>query len=234
MDRIKQIFECFFIFFIAMCMGASAHAENTIKVVIFGDSLVAGVQLQPPQFYSALLEEKMREVGYTNIDVVNLSTEGLTTSSAQDRVAAVIEQRPDVVIVAFGADDVERGVAVEQIYNNLITLTSKLSQSGAYIILAGIKAPPSLGYTYVKQFENMYQIISSSRKTLLIPDLLAAPLDSAQLTLADGIRPNARGVDVMVENSYRYVDSCVRTKLQAIQYQQDYKAYQNQSLQPKR
>ncbi len=160
-----------------------------------------------------------------------MTSEGMTTAVALDKVNSVNAQRPDVVVVAFGLDDVERGATIEQIYSNLIDIVGRIRQSGAYVVLAGIKAPPTLGYNYVKQFDNIYNLVASARGAMLVPDIMLGVVDNPQMTLADGMHPNSRGVEIMVENSYRYVDTCLRTKIQAEQYQQNYKAYQNQLLQ---
>ena len=223
----KRIFESFFTGLLAALVLTATNAQAAgLTVAIFGDSLVSGVQMQPAQAFPTRLADKMRSVGYTDLNFVDMSQEDMTTALGVDRVAAVLERRPDVVIVAFGPDDVERGVLVAQTYNNLAAITGRLMQAGSYIILAGMKAPPDLPGAYANQFNNMYALVSKSRKTLLIPDILANVVGNPQLTLADGVHANDRGVDIMVENSYRYVDTCLRTRIQALQYQEEYKAYQ--------
>ena len=223
----QRIFESFFtgLFVLALLLPGSAKAEG-LRVVVFGDSLVSGYQLQPQQAFPARLDAKIREIGYTDIEVISMAYEGLTSAVALDRLPALMDKKPDIVIVAFGVDDVERGVLVEQTYNNLAIITGRLMQAGAYVILAGIKAPPELGYSYVKQFENMYRQVATARRTLFVENLLQGVTGNSQLTLADGLHPNSRGVDQTVENTYRYVDTCIRTKIQAMQYQQEYKNYQ--------
>ena len=229
----QRIFESFFagVFALALLFASNAQADG-LNVVVYGDSIVSGMQLQTPQAYPARLADKMREVGYTDLNIVNMAAEGMTSSVGVDRLNLLLEQKPDVAIVAFGADDVERGVSVEQSYNNLAVITGKLVQSGVYVILVGMKAPPTLTGGYVSQFENMFRIVATSRKTMLVNDILEGVVGNPQLTLADDLHPNSRGVDVMVENSFRYVDTCVRSKIQAAQYQQEYRSYQQNMARP--
>jgi|GEM_PF-2352286 len=230
----RKIFETFFagLFFGAFFVSSAVLAQSSLRVVVFGDSLVSGYHIQAEQAYAARLEQKLREIGYTGVSVINMAAEGLTTATAMDRVSNVLDQQPDVIVMAFGTDDLARGVAVSQTYTNLAYITTKLSPPGSYMVMMGVKAPPSLGYATVKQFESMYVQVANLRRALLIPDIMQGISGNSSLTLADDTHPNDRGVDIMVESSYRYVDSCLRTKIQAIQYQQQYKAYQQNLVNP--
>lgn len=222
----KQFFECFFAALFLLLSASAASAQSSMRVVVFGDSLVSGYHLEREQAFAARLEQKMRDIGYTGVTVSNAAIDGQTTANAIDRINVVTEQQPDVVIVAFGTDDLARGVAVEQIYTNLAFIVGKLTQSRTYVVIAGVKAPPALGYSIVKQFESMYKLVANLHKSLLIPDITEKVTGNPALTMADEIHPNDRGVDAMVEDTYRYVDTCLRTKIQMLQYQQQYKAYQ--------
>ena len=213
-------------------LAASPALADPLNVVVYGDSLVSGYQLQAPQAFPARLTEKMREVGYSDLNIINMSAEGMTSSMGVDRFNALMEKKPDVVIVVFGVDDIERGISVAQTYSNLAAIAGRLAQNGTYVILAGMKAPPTLAGGSVSQFNNMYRAVAIARRTMLVENILEGVADNPQLTLADNVHANARGVDVMVENVYRYVDSSVRTKLQAKQYEQEYKEYQENLARP--
>jgi acyl-CoA thioesterase-1 len=225
----RLFFERFFAvsLFLAIFSFAPAQAQvPPMRVVVFGDSLLSGVQLQKEQAYAARLERKMRELGYLDLIVEDMTYTGLSSAAALDRLPAVIDRKPDVVVVGFGLDDVERGVTIEQTYNNLIIIVGNLVQKGSYVVLAGLKAPPTLAPRYASQFDNIFPLVATARKGMLVNDMLAGIMGQARMTLADNIHPNSRGIDQMVENSYRQVDSLVRTKLHAAQYMQDYQNYQ--------
>ena len=229
----RRIFETFFAGALALVVLTAADARaDALNIVVFGDSLVSGMQLQEPQAFPARLADKMREIGFTDLNFINMTTEGMTSSVGVDRMNALMDKKPDVVIIAFGTDDIERGISVAQSYNNLGLITGRLMQAGVYVVLAGMKAPPTLASGSVSQFDNMYRIIATSRRTMLVDDILSGVVGNPQMTLADGLHPNSRGVDVMVENTYRFVDTCVRTKIQAQQYQQEYKEYQENLTRP--
>lgn len=228
----RRIIERFFVLlaFAGVFFTSAAQAQVSMRVVVFGDSLVSGYHIQKDQAFAARLEQKLKEMGYTGVQVINAAQEGMTTAMAIDPLNSVIEMQPDVVVLGFGTDDLARGVAVEQTYTNLAFMANKLSAANSYVVLLGVRAPSSLGYSIVKQYESMYKQVASLRGALLIPDIMERISGNTALTLSDDIHPNDRGVDMMVEAAYRYVDSCLRTKLQNLQYEKQYKAYQQELI----
>ena len=224
----KIVFECFLrgaaLAFLLIQASHAHAAENLpiIRVVVYGDSLVAGYQLQPEESYPASLERKLRGLGFDNVRVINLGSYGETSTGAADNINTLLAQRPDIAIVEFGSNDVQRGITTNIIFHNLATVVGTLSQNNIYTILMGIKAKPDLGATYASQLDEAYSRIATHYKIPLYPDTLEGVSGHSELTLADGIHPNAKGVDVMVENTYRMVDAAVRWKIETYRYEQEY------------
>ena len=79
-----------------------------------GDSLSAGYGIAANQAWTALLAERLREkrLDYT---VANLSISGETTAGGRARLGkALSENKPAIVILALGANDGLRGLALPQ------------------------------------------------------------------------------------------------------------------------
>ena len=204
-----------------------AAAEENIRIVVYGDSLTSGYQLQPEQAFPARLERKLKEIGFTNFEVVNMSVAGETTSGgAGERLGSLLDKRPDIVVVELGTNDAIRGVTATLIYNNVATIVSKLAASRTYIVLMGTTAPPGAEYGYSDQIEEGYRRIAQTYNVAFYPLALDGIAGNPDLTLADGLHPNAKGVDVMVEGVYRMVDAGMRWRLEVLQYQQQYKQQQ--------
>jgi acyl-CoA thioesterase I len=219
----RYIFECFFLGLIAVWVlaGTESHAQTQprLRVVVYGDSLISGYQLQREDGYAQKLKRKLQEVGFDNVEVINLGLDNANSTEGVDRLDTVLMQRPDIAIVGFGSVDVQRGVSPSVIHNSLASLVMKLKKENVYVILVGVKAPESMGYSYSTQLDQSYYNIARHYQIPLYPDVLAGIIGNQKLTLADGLHPNSKGVDIIVEGTYRMVDAALRWKIESINYQ---------------
>ncbi len=197
---------------LALAIPFSARAEVPMRVMVYGDNLTAGYQLQPQESFAARLKRALQGYGYTNVDVVGMSVPTDTSSSAVARIGAALAQPADVVIVELGANDMTRGVKPTAIYQNVWRVVTQFKQAGAYVILVGIKAPENLGKRYAAQMEADYRAIASENKIAFYPFALDGVAGKAELTLADGLSPNAEGVEVMAKYIAPLVDKGLRAR----------------------
>lgn len=195
---------------IVLAASASAHADNVMRVIVFGDSLTSGHQLRPEQAFPAKLEMKLKEVGFQNLEVLNMSVSGETSTSGLERLNSVLVKKPDVVVVELGASDIRSGINPNLIYSNLANIIGALLHKQAYVVLVGMKPPPSKELEYAQQIDAIYGKLVAFYRVPFYPFALEGIYEKPELTLADGYHPNARGVDIMVENIYRLVDAGLR------------------------
>lgn len=222
----KRIFEGFLI---VLLLAAPAAAQmRDVRVAVFGDSLTAGYRLQPEEAFPARLERKLKEVGFSNVSVINMSVPNDTTAGGLDRLHDLELQHPDIVIIELGTNDAMRGIQVKLIQQNLETMVEKLKPLNAYVVLIGARPPASLGADYAAQLDKAYRNIAQHYKLPFYPFVLEGVMGQQNLNLADGLHPNAKGVDVMVSRIYPLVDTGLRWKIQVLQYEQDYNNYQQQ------
>ncbi len=193
-------------------LSSYAYAQNNLKVVVFGDSLTSGYQLQANESYANKLYYKLKEVGYTNVEVVNMSVPGQTTNSGVGAVREVLAKRPDIVIVQLGMNDALRGVSTDLIYKNLIDIIGELQRHRVYVILMGAKAPESMGHTYVRHLDAVFERLVGFYRVPFYPNVMEGIGNNPSLTLADGFRPNGKGIHFMVESTYLLVDAALRWK----------------------
>src|SRR5262245_52596058 len=108
------------LFFVALALsilGArEAHAERVI--VALGDSLTAGLGVAPDEAYPARLESRLAREGYA-YRVVNAGVSGDTTAGGLRRVDWVLRTKPEIVIVALGANDGLRAQSPQAMRDNL-------------------------------------------------------------------------------------------------------------------
>lgn len=212
---------------IFLCLPASARAaEYELKVVVLGDSLAGGYQLQSSEAFTAKLKKKLRDVGFKNLDVTQVGEVDDNSTRAVARIDTLLAARPDVVVIALGLNDVIAGVNPNVIYSNIASVVERLKKEKTYIVLMGLTAPSRLGPNYARQLENIYFQLAKIYSLPFYRDALAGISDNQKYTLADEIHPNAGGVDIMVEGMYRLVDYGLRWRLQVIQYQEQYRQSQ--------
>jgi len=186
-----------------------APAPDLPVVVFLGDSLTAGLGLDEDQAYPALLAEELREQGLA-IRAVNAGVSGDTTAGGLSRLSWLLGQRPDVVVVALGANDGLRALPVEQAEKNLREIVRRSQAAGARVLLLGMKMPPNYGPDYTSRFEAMYRDIAEDMKVPLLPFLLEGVGGNRDLNQGDGIHPTARGQEILAKNVLPYLEELLR------------------------
>ncbi len=179
----------------AAAQPAPTENDGRPVIVAFGDSLTAGYGLPPGQSYPDFLQRKLDEAGYS-YRVVNEGVSGDTSSAGLVRIDSVIAHKPEIVIVAFGGNDGLRGLAVENMEQNLREIIQRLQQAGAKVVLGGMTLPPNYGREYVHAFEMVYPRLAKELNTALIPFLLEGVAARPEL-LHDEIHPNAKGNEIV-------------------------------------
>jgi acyl-CoA thioesterase I len=176
---------------LAVLVAAPAPAAEPV-VVALGDSLTAGLGVAPDEAYPARLEERLRREGYA-YRVVNAGVSGDTSAGGRRRVDWVLRARPDVVIVALGANDGLRGLSVDALRDNLEAIVTRVRAAGARVLLAGMRVPPNYGDDYAHAFAAVFPAVARRTGVPLVPFLLDGVAGEARLNQPDGIHPTAEG-----------------------------------------
>ena len=167
------------------------------KIVLFGDSLMAGYGLNNDHHLSVVLQEKLISEGY-KIEVVNGSVSGSTSSGGVNRVEWTLsESNIDLVILGLGANDMLRGIQPTETKNNLEKIIKTTQDKNIKIILAGMIAPTSYGIEYKNYFDQIYPDLSKQYNLPLIPFLLEGVALKPELNLNDGMHPNEKGTIII-------------------------------------
>lgn len=167
-------------------------------VLALGDSLTAGYGLAPEQSFPAQLEAALRAAGI-EARVVNGGVSGDTSAGGLARLDWLLAERPDLVIVELGANDGLRGLDPAATRDNLDRIIARIGNSGAHVLLAGMKAPPNLGREYGDAFAALYRDLAERHGTAFYPFFLEGVVADPSLNQADGIHPTGKGVAVIVE-----------------------------------
>jgi len=188
--------------------GALAAEERVI--VALGDSLTAGFGVAPDEAWPALVEARLRRDGYA-YRVVNAGVSGDTSAGALRRVPWVLRARPEVAIVALGANDGLRGQRADALRANLTDIVTQLRAGGARVLLAGMRLPPNYGADFAREFAQAFVDVATRARVAFMPFLLDGVAADARLNLPDGIHPNPAGHRVVAERMWPFLRPLLRT-----------------------
>jgi len=171
---------------------------------VLGDSLTAGLGVASEEAYPALLEARLRREGF-DYRVVNAGVSGDTSAGGLRRVDWALKTRPEIVVVALGANDGLRGQSVAALRDNLTRIIERARAAGARVLLAGMRVPPNYGADYARAFAGVYPAVARTTGAALAPFLLDGVAGDARLNQADGIHPTAEGQRVIAERLWPYL-----------------------------
>ena len=175
--------------------------EPKFKILALGDSLTEGLGVSENLAYPAVLEEKLKLLGYQGVAVINAGLSGETTSGLKNRLNWVMKQKPDLTVLNIGANDAMRGLPLDLTRENLTEIIEVIDKNNSEIILGGMQIYDNLGQEYVKGFKDIFPQLASTYKLSLIPFFLDGVAGLAELNQADMIHPNAKGYEIIVNNN---------------------------------
>jgi acyl-CoA thioesterase-1 len=176
----------------------SANAGAAVKIVAFGDSLTAGYGLPDNDGFVPRLQAALAAKGIA-ADIQNAGVSGDTASDGLSRIDWSVPEGTDAVILELGANDMLRGFKPEVTRDALDAILRRLTERHIAVLLCGMRAAPNLGADYGQAFERIYPDLAAKYGVLLYPFFLDGVAADLSLIQHDGLHPNAKGVDVIVE-----------------------------------
>lgn len=180
---------------------AKADTKTTKTILFFGNSLTAGLGVEPDEAFPAIIENKIDslKLPYT---VINAGLSGETTAAGRARINWLLKQRVDVFVLELGANDGLRGIPVIETSKNLQNIVDQVK--GKYpdvkLIMTGMEVPPNMGDKYASEFRIIFKQIAEKNNMLLVPFLLDKVGGVPDLNQPDGIHPTPEGHKILAEN----------------------------------
>jgi acyl-CoA thioesterase-1 len=196
------------ILFLTLCGAISSARAETFTVVGFGDSLMAGFGLGPGEGFTDKLQAALRAKGL-DVSVANAGVSGDTSSGGLSRLDWSVPDGTKLVILELGANDMLRGVSPSITEKNLDDMLAKLKARKIAVLLAGMRAAPNLGADYQSAFDAIYPKLAAKYDVPLYPFFLDGVAGQSGLQLEDGLHPNPKGVDAMVERILPTVEKAI-------------------------
>ncbi len=175
------------------------------KILFIGDSLTEGYGLDPEKAYPAVVKELLLNEGYKSVTIINGGVSGSTTSSGLSRLKWFQRSKPDIVVIALGANDGLRGIPVQKTEANLKKMIQELVSWDTKVVLCGMKMPPNYGMEYRNQFAEIFPTLATEFEIDLVPFLLKGVGGVPDLNLSDGIHPNEKGYRVIAKTVYSVI-----------------------------
>lgn len=172
-------------------------AGEPIEIVAFGDSLTQGYGVDPGKAFPEVLQAELRKDGL-NATVDNAGVSGDTTTGGLSRLDWSVPQSADLVIVELGANDALRGISPDITRKNLDEILQRLGERGHKVVFAGMMAPPNMGEDYAEAFNGIFPELARKHDVTFYPFFLEGVAAEPGLNQADGMHPNAEGVEAIV------------------------------------
>ena len=187
---------------------SGAARADTLNIVGFGDSLMAGYELSPSDAFPVKLEAALKANGH-DIAIANAGVSGDTSSGGLSRLDWSVPDGTHAVLLELGANDALRGISPEKTRENLDMMIGKLKERGIAVLLIGMLSPPNMGSDYQAQFDRIYPELAETHGVALYPFFLDGVAAQSGLDIGDGMHPNPKGVDIMVERFLPYAETLI-------------------------
>lgn len=175
--------------------------NDTKTILFFGNSLTAGMGLDPNVAFPALIQLKIDSLSL-NYQVINSGLSGETTASGKNRLNWVLNQQVDIFVLELGANDGLRGISLDETEKNLQLIIDRVKAHNpqVVIVLSGMQIPPNLGIEYTRRFQLIFPELAKRNDIPLIPFLLKDVAGNKDLNQPDGIHPTKEGHIIVAEN----------------------------------
>jgi acyl-CoA thioesterase-1 len=170
-----------------------------VRILAFGDSLTAGYGLPEGDGFVPQLQMALQKMG-REVSVINGGLSGDTTAGGLSRLDWMLADKPDMVILELGANDMLRGLPPVEARANLDAIVQRIRQSGAKLLLVGMLAARNMGEEYRQQFDAIYPDLAKQYDVPLYPFFLEGVAARPELNQSDGLHPTKEGVAVIVAN----------------------------------
>jgi len=199
---------CFFL----LVFFSSNLSSMPIKIMLYGDSLMAGYGLTQDKNLSSVLINKIKK-NYTDIDLINASVSGNTSNDGLARLEWSLEDKPAVIVLCLGSNDMLRGIDPIITKANLNEIITRIKEKNIIVLLSGMLAPDSVGQNYKQQFDNIYPELAQKHKLIFMPFFLKDVALQEEYLLDDYMHPNHEGIKVITNNLFPYIKEAINLLL---------------------
>jgi len=182
---------------LSFAKSGGSPPQRPLRILAFGDSLVAGFAVSSKAAFPVRLEKSLRSMGF-EVEVINAGLPGDTTTGGLARLERALECAPDMVILELGTNDNLQGFDPALTEANLDTMLTRIRERNIAVLLTGIAPLRDLGADYRSSFTSIFPRLATKHQVPLYADFLEGVSGRPELNKADGIHPNPKGIDEIV------------------------------------
>ncbi|HHQ4463681.1 arylesterase [Aeromonas veronii] len=187
-------------------LGSLLSSAQAQTLLVLGDSLSAGYQMQVEQSWPALLNQKWQEEGGKHT-LLNASISGETTQGALARLPALLkEHKPDWLLIELGGNDGLRGFAPTITRQNLASMIALAKEQQTRVVLTQIQLPRNYGARYLRQFEQIFPELAQANDLPLLPFFMDDIALRPELMMNDGIHPTSAAQPQIRDKVARFME----------------------------
>ena len=186
------------IFIVVFLICPILTQAQDLKIILFGDSLMAGYGLDQSNHLDRLLERDLLDQGIVS-QITNASVSGDTSSGGLNRLSWSLQDDYDLFILGLGANDMLRGISPNTTKANLKEIIKIVQKKNISILLTGMQAPSSYGQDYQSSFNLIYPQLAKEYEIFLYPFLLEGVALEPNLNQSDGKHPNEQCIALIIK-----------------------------------
>ena len=157
-------------------------------IIAFGDNITYGIGTDTTSSYPKQIENK------TGLKIINAGVEGEFSSEGLIRLPSILENKPELVILCHGANDIYYKHDISQLKNNLLEMIELIQQSGSKVLLVGVSNFALLS----KDIHKLYDEVAEEGAVLFEDNILRIVF-SSNLLKTDYRHPNTKGYERMAD-----------------------------------
>lgn len=174
--------------------GERGPAPPEPVVLFFGTSLTAGYGVDASEAFPGRIRSRIDSAGW-RFAVRVAGHGGAMARGGAGRLERVSVPGVKVLVLELGANDALHGMPVGAVRQGLeaVVRRARARWPGVRILLAAVQAPPARSRRYRRWFRKMYRRVADEHGTALAPAVLDGVAGKEEMTLYDGVHPNAAG-----------------------------------------
>lgn len=188
-------------------------STSPFRVLFVGDSITAGYGLTEDLAYPNLVESKLGDQGL-EIVAINGGVSGDTSSGGQRRLSWQLKSNPNLVVIALGGNDMLRGLPPEETKKNLSKMISFLKKKEIPVALLGMKANPTMGKAYEKDFNQIFNALEAKFDVPVMDFFIKSVAGKPKFNQADGIHPTKKGQEKIALDVTKFLEPIIRSLAQ--------------------
>lgn len=155
-------------------------------ILVYGDSLSAAYGMDEVKGWVNLLSMSLKDTH----NVINASISGETSAGGLARLPVTLEElKPDIVILALGANDGLRGYSTKSLKTNLQSMINLANASEASVVLSSISLPSTYGPRYIDSFRAVFSDLATENNVPLLDLYQPSFLNTPGYLQDDGLHP---------------------------------------------